>query len=54
MRLSYEDYALLPDDGKIHEIIDGDHYMSPAPGTYHQKISRWIHSPDHDSLVPVY
>jgi len=41
-KLTYEDYELLPDDGKIHEIIDGEHYMSPAPGTYHQTISRRI------------
>lgn len=39
-KLTYEDYALLPDDGKIHEIIDGEHYMTPAPETYHQTISR--------------
>ena len=41
-KLTYEDYALLPDDGKIHEIIDGDHYMTPAPATYHQTLSRRI------------
>lgn len=41
-KFTYEDYVLLPDDGKIHEIIDGDHYMSPAPGTYHQTVSRRI------------
>ena len=41
-KLTYEDYILLPDDGKIHEIIDGEHYMTPAPGTYHQTISRRI------------
>jgi Uma2 family endonuclease len=41
-KLTYSDYVLLPDDGKVHEIIDGDHYMSPAPGTDHQTVSRWI------------
>jgi Uma2 family endonuclease len=41
-KLTYEEYALLPEDGKIHEIIDGDHYMTPAPGTNHQTISRRI------------
>ena len=41
-KLTYEDYALLPDDGKIHEIIDGEHYMTPAPATYHQTLSRRI------------
>ena len=41
-KLTYEDYVLLPDDGKIHEIINGEHYMTPAPGTYHQTLSRRI------------
>jgi Uma2 family endonuclease len=41
-KFTYQDYLLLPDDGRIHEIIDGDHYMSPAPGTYHQTVSRRI------------
>jgi Uma2 family endonuclease len=38
-RLTYEDYVLLPDDGKRHEIIDGDHYVTPAPKTNHQSAS---------------
>ena len=37
-KLSYEDYALIPDDGRRHEIIDGDHVMSPAPKTKHQRL----------------
>jgi len=37
--LTYEDYLLFPDDGKRHEIIDGDHYVTPAPRTNHQKTS---------------
>ena len=41
-KLTYEDYALLPEDGKIHEIIDGEHFMTPAPATYHQTLSRRI------------
>jgi len=39
-KLTYEDYVLLPEDGKIHEIIGGEHCMTPAPDTYHQTISR--------------
>lgn len=39
-KLTYEEYVLFPDDGKIHEIIDGEHHMTPAPGTYHQTVSR--------------
>jgi len=37
--LTYEDYLLFPDDGKRHEVIDGDHYVTPAPNTKHQKVS---------------
>jgi Uma2 family endonuclease len=37
--LTYEDYLEFPDDGKRHEIIEGDHYMTPAPKTKHQRAS---------------
>lgn len=37
-RLTYEDYVLLPDDGKRHEIIEGEHTMTPSPSTRHQEI----------------
>lgn len=40
LRLTYQQYVLFPDDGNRHEIINGDHYMSSAPGTYHQTVSR--------------
>ena len=39
-KLTYEDYVCFPDDRMRHEIIDGDHYMNPAPSTYHQYVSR--------------
>jgi Uma2 family endonuclease len=38
-QLTYEDYRHFPDDGKRHEIIDGDHYVTPAPKTKHQRIA---------------
>jgi Uma2 family endonuclease len=38
-QLTYEDYLLFPDDGKRHEVIVGDHYVTPAPKTKHQKVS---------------
>jgi len=38
IRLNYEDYAAIPADGRRHEIIDGEHYVNPAPTTYHQII----------------
>lgn len=39
-KLTYEDYVLLPDDGRRHEIIDGEHFVSPSPNTRHQRISK--------------
>lgn len=40
--LTYAEYALLPDDGRRHEVIQGDHYVNPAPSLYHQDVSRRI------------
>jgi Uma2 family endonuclease len=39
-RLTYEDYALIPEDGQRHEIIDGEDFVSPAPFLRHQAIVR--------------
>ena len=39
MKLDYSDYVRLPNDGRIHEIIDGIHYNHPAPRIKHQIIS---------------
>jgi len=36
VKLTYEDYLLLPDDGMRHELIDGEHFVSPAPLPHHQ------------------
>jgi Uma2 family endonuclease len=38
-KLTYEDYERIPDDGLRHEILDGDHYVSPAPVPRHQQVS---------------
>lgn len=38
VKLTYEDYVLIPEDGKRHEIIDGEHYVTPAPNTRHQAV----------------
>lgn len=35
---TYDDYRHLPDDGKQHQIIEGELYMTPAPTTEHQRI----------------
>ncbi len=36
LKLTYEDYVRLPEDGRRHEIIDGSHIVNPAPRTRHQ------------------
>lgn len=41
-KLDYSHYVCFPDDGKRHEIVDGEHYVNPAPSTYHQTVSRRI------------
>lgn len=37
-RLTYDDFLLLPDDGLRHEIIDGEHYVTPSPNLRHQDL----------------
>jgi len=41
-KLTYEDYAALPTDGRVHQIIDGEHVVNPAPTPYHQRVSSRI------------
>jgi Uma2 family endonuclease len=36
-RLTYEDFCLLPDDGKRREIIEGELFVTPSPQTPHQR-----------------
>ncbi|MDA8065937.1 MAG: Uma2 family endonuclease [Thermaerobacter sp.] len=35
---TYEDYALLPDDGRRYELLEGEILVSPAPKTRHQMV----------------
>ena len=39
VKLTYDDYLQFPDDGKRHELIDGEHYVTPTPKRPHQQIS---------------
>lgn len=39
VKFTYEDFLTFPDDGNRHEIIDGDHYVTPSPNTKHQAVS---------------
>ena len=38
MKLTYDDFVLFPDDGKRHELIDGEHYVTASPNIRHQQI----------------
>ena len=38
VRLTYEDYCLLPNNGKRYEIIDGELSATPSPLRRHQKV----------------
>lgn len=38
-KLTYDDYALLPDDGQRYEVIDGELYLMPAPNVPHQRLA---------------
>jgi len=39
VKLTYDDFVLFPDDGKRHELIDGEHYVTPSPNTRHQRVA---------------
>jgi Uma2 family endonuclease len=43
LKLTYDDFLLFPDDGQRHELIDGEHYVTPSPNTKHQRVSGNIH-----------
>jgi Uma2 family endonuclease len=43
VKLTYDDFVLFPDDGRRHELIDGEHYVTPSPNTRHQQISGRLH-----------
>jgi len=38
VKLTYDDFVLFPEDGQRHELIDGEHYVTPCPNTKHQQI----------------
>ncbi len=40
VKLTYEDLQSLPVDGRRHELIDGEHLVTPAPSTRHQRVLR--------------
>ena len=40
VKLTWDHYVQFPDDGKRHEVIDGEHYVTPSPFRGHQAIVR--------------
>jgi Uma2 family endonuclease len=42
IKLTYDDYQVLPDDGNRYEILTGDLFVTPAPTPRHQSISKEI------------
>ena len=42
-KLTYDDFVNFPDDGQRHELIDGEHYVTPSPATVHQRLVGRLH-----------
>ena len=40
VKLTYDDFVQFPDDGMRHELIDGEHFVTPSPNIGHQRILR--------------
>lgn len=38
--LTWAEYRGLPDDGRRYELIEGDLFVTPAPASFHQTVSR--------------
>jgi Uma2 family endonuclease len=44
VKLTYEDYLLFPEDDDLrHELIEGEHEVTPAPGLRHQRVLANLH-----------
>lgn len=40
IKFTYADYVLYPSNGKKLQLVGGEFFMTPAPKTYHQDVSR--------------
>jgi Uma2 family endonuclease len=38
VKLTWDDFVQFPDDGRRHELIDGEHVVTPSPVRQHQRI----------------
>jgi Uma2 family endonuclease len=45
IKLGIEDYLLFPEDGRRHELIDGEHIVTAAPTSRHQLLVMQLGSP---------
>ena len=43
VKLTYDDFVHFPDDGMRHELIDGEHYVTPSPNMKHQQLLGTLH-----------
>ncbi|MCZ6490780.1 MAG: Uma2 family endonuclease [Acidobacteria bacterium] len=43
-KMTYDQYCLLPEDGKQHELIDGELFVTPAPTPRHQRFLGKLYS----------
>ncbi len=41
--MRYDDLLTLPDDGLRHELIDGEHFVTPSPVSRHQILLANLH-----------
>lgn len=39
VKLNYDDLREFPNDGRRHELVEGEHIMTPAPSMKHQSVS---------------
>ena len=37
-KLTYADYAALPDDGRRYQLVEGELVVTPAPNAWHQRL----------------
>ena len=42
-KLTWNDYLDFPEDGRRHEIVDGEHYVTATPALTHQRASKHVH-----------
>lgn len=43
-KLTYDDLLAWPDDQMRHELIEGEHFISPSPRVRHQRIAARLYS----------